>query len=469
MTLTRRSFLKALGAGAASLPFISLLERSVFGAEATGTAKRFIGIFHPHGVSSPLFLGPDMMSPTMDLQYADSVLAPFDDAVTYGRSFKDVLTPIHGLDVTAEGGHDAPQALLTASSGANSSIDQFLAVERGLGSSTPVTNVVLAVGNSATEKSKCISFGAGGVVLPKIIDPRQTFDLLFANLVVGDDPDGQAKLEQARLRGQSVLDFVRGDIGRLQPKLAAPEKIKLDQHLTSLREIEKRLEAAGGGGGPMCVKPAQPREIDRVRWYNGGEPNFEEITNLQVDLLAQAMACDITRFGTIMFNDLSRGGAAPAGLAGLPDDNHGDLAHRYDGPWGPHYGNGGDGDRASWLELGKLNRWHYGKCARLLQRLDEGGILDETLVLMTSDMGDPAAHSSRNVPVILAGGAGGAFQMGRRVVLQSDCPPDRWFCDDKALVPNNRLLVSVACAFGVDIDRFGGGDDAVGALTELDA
>ncbi|MEM1348132.1 MAG: DUF1552 domain-containing protein [Myxococcota bacterium] len=469
MTLTRRSFLKALGAGAATLPFLSLLERSVFGAEATGTAKRFIGLYHPHGASSPLFLGPDATSSTMELRYRDSVLAPFDDPATYGRSFKDVIAPIHGLDVIAEGGHDAPQALLTASSGANASIDQFLAVEKGLGSATPVTSVVLAVGNSNSEKSKCISFAPGGVVLPKIINPRQTFDLLFANLVVGDDPDGQAKLAQARLRGQSVLDFVRGDIKRLEPRLAAPEKLKLDQHLTSLREIEKRLESAGGAVGPMCVKPSQPREIDKVRWYNGGEPNFEEITNLQVDLLAQAMTCDVTRFGTIMFNDLSRGGAAPAGLAGLPDDNHGDLAHRYDGPWGPHYGNGGEGDRASWRELGKLNRWHYGKCARLLQRLEEGGILEETLVLMTSDMGDPAAHSSRNIPVVLAGGAGGALRMGRRVLLQDDCPPDRYFCDEKMLVPNNRLLVSVARAFGVEIDRFGGGDDAVGALSALQA
>ncbi len=219
--------------------------------------------------------------------------------------------------------------------------------------------------------------------------------------------------------------------------------------------------------GATCARPARPREIDRVRFYNGGEPNFEEIVNLQIDLLAQAMACDVTRFGTLQMWDLSRGGAAPAGLPELPDDNHSDLAHVYDAPRVSHYNDGGaPGSPETWRALGKLNRWHYGKCARLLQRLEEFGILDETLVVMTSDMGDPAAHSSRNIPVLLAGGAGGAFRMGRRVHLAPDCPPERAWCagDDRTVIPNNHLLTSIAQAFGVETDSFAG---VSGALTEI--
>ncbi|MEO1266564.1 MAG: DUF1552 domain-containing protein [Myxococcota bacterium] len=447
MTLTRRSFLRALGAGAASLPFIGMLERSVFGNEPGRVAKRFIGVYHPHGASSPLYLNPEG---DYSLTFPNCVLSPFDDPATYGRSFKDVLVPIEGLDVIAQGGHDAPKALLTGSKAENSSLDQFLAAEQGLGAQTPVTSVVLGVGRDG----EGISFGVGGTPLPKIIQPEQTFDLLFADLIVGDDPEAQARLAAARLRGQSVLDFIRGDLSRLQPRLANEERIKLDQHLTSLREIEKRLEGPSVGGA-QCTKPARPPFFERFRQYNRGEPNFDAITDLQIDLLAQAMACDVTRFATLWLEDLSRGGAQPAGLE-LPDNNHQDLAHRYDGPR-PWQNNQGNPD--SWLELGKLNRYHYGKCARLLQRLDQFGVLDETLVWISSDMGNPSSHSSRNVPTLLAGGAGGAFRMGRRLTLVEDCDDGTPWCNNPNLVPNNHLMVTIAQAFGIPIDSFGTDSD----------
>ena len=465
MTLTRRKFLRALGVGAATLPFVGALERSVFGADPDH-ATRFIGIFHPHGASSPLFLGTG--TDGCDIAFPDSVLSPFDDASTYGRSFKDVILPLAGVDVLAASGHSAPQALLTGSESKNSSLDYFLAVEQGLGDVTPVSHLVLGVGAGGTSQESSLTYGPGGVPLPKVIDPRQTFQLLFANFVSGDDPEAQARLAYNRARGKSVLDHVRADLSRLNGRLAAPERLKLEQHTTSLREIEKRLDATQPGG-VACMRPGEPPEIPRLQSYNGGEPYFDQITDLQIDLLAQAMACDITRFATLWMGDLSRGGAEPAGLAGLPDNNHDDLAHLYDGPRGAHYGNAKEGTPGTWSDLGRLNRYHYGKCARLLERLDAYGVLDETLVWMSSDMGNPASHSSRNVPTLLAGGAGGTFRMGRRVVLNSDCPPDRYFCDDPTFVPNNHLLVSIAQAFGVDVDRFGTDDDPSVTTGEISA
>ena len=94
----------------------------------------------------------------------------------------------------------------------------------------------------------------------------------------------------------------------------------------------------------------------------------------------------------------------------------------------------------------------------LLQRLDEAGILDSTLVYASSDMGNPAAHSTRNVPTVLAGGANGNIRMGRRLAYSLDCPLGTW-CDpagsDYQTMGNNRLLVSIAAAFGVEIDSYG--------------
>jgi hypothetical protein len=137
---------------------------------------------------------------------------------------------------------------------------------------------------------------------------------------------------------------------------------------------------------------------------------------------------------------------------------HNDIAHTYSAPRAPHYGSGAPGDPATWARLGVQNLYSYSKVARLLQRLNERGILDDTIVLVASDMGDPAAHSSRNVPMLLAGGGGlrAGWTMGRRLAVRDDCPPDRYYCDPPTLVPHNKVLLSIARAFGAtDLMKFG--------------
>jgi hypothetical protein len=109
-----------------------------------------------------------------------------------------------------------------------------------------------------------------------------------------------------------------------------------------------------------------------------------------------------------------------------------------------------------------------------MQRLDALGALDNTLIYVTSDMGNPALHSTQNVPTLLCGGAGGAFRMGRRVRLGADCNNDTPWCAPGeptfAGVSNNHLLVSIAQAFGVQLDSFGTQPEAkhtTGRLSEL--
>src|SRR6185436_21011061 len=104
------------------------------------------------------------------------------------------------------------------------------------------------------------------------------------------------------------------------------------------------------------------------------------------------------------------------------------------------------------------------------QRLAEHGLLDSTLVFMSSDLGDPARHSVRNVPTLLAGGAQGRLKMGRRIVLGSECPSSDYDCASPRFTANNKLLVTIAQAFGVQTDRFGTTLDpalSTGALAEL--
>lgn len=468
--LARRAFLKAVGGSAASFPLLGMLADSAAQSGGDELPLKFIGMYHPHGVCAEYWaMQPGDTETDFDIGYANCSLSPFDDAATYGRSFKDLILPIEGIDLASNAnGHDTAATILTGSrvSGgpSNASLDQVLAIEHGLGADTRLASIALAVGEEGAEPGLTLSYGPGGAPLPKVIDPVQAFDLLFAGFVANDDPGAQAAAARQRALGKSIIDFVSADINRLHPKLAAREQQKLDQHLTSLRELEKQFGAPEIGAG--CVVPAAPGSFPATKRYNGGEPYFTPITDAFIDVLAQAMACDITRFATLYLADLSFDGNP----YGLPVDNHGSVAHTYNpSPLGNDFRPGGDGDASTWLPLSQINRYNYGQIARLMQRLDDFGALDSTLIYASSDMGNPAIHSTRNVPTLLAGGANGKFRMGRRLRMDRDCPESDLWCSD-AGTPNNHLLVSILQAFGIEQNSFGtqpDNADSTGALSDL--
>ena len=434
---SRRSALTALGAGgllALGLPG----RRSAQAVEAR--PKYFIGIYMPHGMARELWLP----QPGFEIGYAGSVLAPFDDAATFGQSFREQVLTVEGLDLSAgmaagTTGHDGSRVILTGSggNGRNASLDQFLAVERGLAQGTPLSSLVLGVGSDSPALGWCVSYAKGGSALPKIIDPTQTFTQAFAQWVVGNDPTAVARAAAERKRGKSLLDYWRVELATLSARAPASERDKLDQHATALRELEQRLD----GELVDCTPPLPPdaATFPLVHAYQGGEPYFDTVTNLQIDLLAQALSCGVTRFATLFLNDLSRTHQDPE----LPDDVHIDVAHRYDTSGRDGVG----GTPATWQALGRQNHYTYSKIARLLQRLAERNLLQDTVLVAMSDMGDPARHSSRQVPTLLAGGWGGRLKGGRHLDLGSTG------------TPNNRLLVAIQQAFGVESDSFGQSTD----------
>lgn len=475
---TRRNFLRAMGAGMAALPFSRLLENSVAQAAGEALPLKFITIYHPHGLAAELWaMKPTDTESNFDIGYQDCSLKPFDDAATYGKSFKDKILVVEGVDhLSNANGHDSAGTILTGSfidasarRPMNSSLDQFLAVNKGLGADTRITSVNLGVGNDASDPGLTLSYGEGGAPLPKIIDPVAAFQLLFAGFAAGTDPAAIAAAERKRKLGQSVVDFVRWDVNRLRTGLAAPEQQKLDQHLSALREIEKQFEAGATGGS--CTVPASPdaSKFPMLKQYNGGEQYFDAITDAHIDILAQSLACDITRFGTLFMNDLSYANNP----LGLPSDNHGGVAHQYNASTVGNNNITSAGTPASWLPLAQFNRYVYSKVARLMQKLDALGILDSTIIYVTSDMGNPNLHSCRNVPTVIAGGANGKFRMGRRIKAGASCPENDPWCPGKpAYTPttNSKILVSVAQAFGVEVDTFGTQNDpkfVTGALSAL--
>jgi hypothetical protein len=443
--LSRRRFLAALGVSGAWLAR-ETDARADTAVEAT--PRRFIGVYTPHGRAHELWQPRD----GFDIAYENASLQPLDDAARYGKSFKDRLLVLDGIDLSAgievgTTGHDGSRVILTGSGadGKNASLDQYLAIEHGLGAETPHTSLTLGIGNDSTEVGWNISWSRGGTPVPKWIDPSRVYAELFG------DPLGarREELERDRQRGKSVLDRVRNDLSRLHRRAPRSERTKLEQHATALREIEKRLQPRS----QTCAAPAPPRGFERLKAYGGGEPYFDAITDLQIDLLARAVACDLTRVATLYLADLTRSRLMPE----LPEDIHSDVSHRYDAR---------DGKRAgtpeSWHKLGMQNRYSYGKLARLLQRLDEAGSLETSLVHVSSDMGDPARHSSRQVPTLLVAGSAFGLKTGRYLDL-------RHGADLAKGVPNNRLLVSIAQLFGAKVERFGQSRDPSLLSGKLDA
>ena len=499
---SRRSFLRAVGAGATALPFYRLLEDSFARAAGAPLPLKLMAISHPHGIANEYW---GMRSPTspdisvdgmsmkgtdtetnFNISYPNCSLQPFDDAATYGKSFKDRLLLIEGLDLAADG-HDATATILTGSrlngsAPANSSLDQFLAVEKGLGAATKKSNIVLAVGTTDLQPANVLSFSAGGVGVGKIISPFEAFDYLFGSFVPTNDAAGQAALKRKNALGQSVVDAIRADVNRLRGRLAPVEQQKMDQHLSAIRDLEKTFSSMTG---TTCVPPARPAagsfptDIEKLKRHNGGEPYFDTITNFFIDLMAQAFACDITRFGTLVLNDLpwdSSGGASTDSLGlGLPADLHNEVAHKYISrgyDWQNKLAT--TGTATTWLPLAKYNKYAYSKVARLMQKLDALGALDNVLIYATSELGNPNLHSSDSVPTLLAGGVNVPFRFGRRLKLTPDCtkPNDSCMTRDTKFASgaNNHLLVSIAQAFGVNVNSFGNGVDSTfttGALSGL--
>ena len=451
--VARRRFLAALGVSGVFLTqetrgWAELAQAAASATKTEAPPRRYIAVYTPHGRAHELW----QPRAGFDIGFEGSTLEPFDDANSYGKSFRQHLLVLDGIDLSAgievgTTGHDGSRVILTGSGGdgKNASLDQFLAVEQGLGTETPHTSLTLGIGSDSTEVGQNISWSRGGTPVPKWIDPSRVHAELFGS------PLGARKeeLEHARKSGKSVLDRVRQDLARLAKRAPQSERTKLEQHATALRDIEKRLTHIERS----CATPAPPPGFERLRAYGGGEPYFDAITDLQIDLLARAISCDLTRFATLYLADLTRSKL----FAELPEDVHQEVAHRYDGRDEVHAGT-----PESWRKLALQNRYSYGKVARLLQRLDEAGALESTLVQTSSDMGDPARHSSRQVPTLLLAGSALGLKTGRYVDV-------RHGKNLQEGVPNNRLLVSIAQLFGANIQHYGQSKNTALLSGKLDA
>ncbi|EDY16309.1 protein of unknown function DUF1552 [Chthoniobacter flavus Ellin428] len=441
-TISRRRFLRGLGI-AMSLPWLESLNS--WGAAAAGVSgasgapRRLAVCFMGNGVN-PFHWGAENTPQGMQLLKS---LSPLE-------SLKDKLLVFKGLwnptTVAGPGGHYPKMNLLsgltvkqtTTDVQVGTTMDQLVAAETG--KHTPMPSIVLGTEGPSYSTdagytsiySAYISWSSPTSPAPKEIYPQQAFDQLF-------DDGSQRK------RDKSVLDLVNDDAKALRTRLSKHDVHKLDEYLTSVRELEQRIEradefskanTAGAGWQPTVKAPTFPRPAAGI------PAKANEHLRTMFDIMVLAFQMDRTRVATFMLNnDLTN---MNFGIEGVKGGVH-ELSHHANDP-----------KRLEQYQL--VNQHHMELWAEALQKMaatneGERSLLDNSMAMFTSSLFDGNAHDSRQLPVLLAGGGGGTIKGGR--MLDYSKEENRKLC---------RLHMALMDRMGCKTDHFG---DADKALTDL--
>ncbi len=437
MNTTRRKFLRGTGV-ALGLPWLESV--SVFGAETPkqNVAPRRLGVcFTGNGVN-PHHWGAKMGANGIEFSNSLRPLEPIKNQVAV---FTGLWNP---TTMEGEGGHYSKMNVLsglrvkktTTDIEVGTTMDQIVAAHAGR--NTPVPSIVLGTERPSYSTdsgftslySAYISWSTPTTPAPKEIFPQQAFDQLF--------DDGSK-----RKRDKSILDLVLGDAKGLRTRLSQRDSQKLDEYLSSVREIELRVEQAekisqaetGGQGWQPSVKtPTLGRP-------EAGIPaSSEDHIRIMFDILLLAYQMDRTRVATFMLNnDLSQ--MRFPSLDGVSSGIH-ELSHHQN-------------DETRLAHYQKVNEFQVKLWSEFLQKMaatneGERSLLDNSMILLTSSLMDGNAHDSRQLPVVLAGGGGGTIKGGQAYDLSAD--PNRKLC---------RLHLALMDRMGVRVERLGDAENAL--------
>jgi hypothetical protein len=262
--------------------------------------------------------------------------------------------------------------------------------------------------------------------LPAEAHPRNVFERLFGE-------GGSAAERRAALqRRASLLDWVRDDVTRLQTKLGAEDRTRVNQYLDTVREVERRVQRAEAGAADEALP-----DLDRPA---GVPAAYAEHARLMFDLQVLALQADVTRVITFQLARETSNRTYPE--IGVPDPHH-PLTHH-----------GNDPDKVA--RMAKINAFHVSLFAYFLEKLKatpegNGSLLDNVLYLYGSGMGDPNVHDHVNLPTLVAGGGAGRLKGGRHIKYAEP-------------TPLANLHLTLLDKMGVHMDAFA---DSTGKLDEL--
>ncbi len=446
LTLSRRTVLHGLGV-AIGLPWLEAMMPNRSLAAPAGPSKpprRAAFFFVPNGENmdqwrpkevGPLKDLPPTLQPLAD--YREKLLMFSGLTLNGGRALGDgpgdharcLASFLTGAHPHKTGGKDIRNGM---------SIDQLIA--EAIGKQTRLPSLELGIEPSKQAGScdsgySCVyssvmSWRNETSPIMKEINPRAVFDRLFGDGETAEQKKNRAERQKDR---KSILDFVLEDASALQNKLGKSDKQKLDEYLHAVRQIERQMADAD---------KLQPGELEAADYPRpqGAPREFAEHVRLLMDMMVLAMQTDSTRVLSFMYaNAGSNRSYVDIGVR----DGHHSLSH---------HGNNKDKLDA----LAKINLHHITLLKYFLDKLagiqeGDGTLLDHSTILYGSGLADPNQHRHDDLPILVAGGGGGALRGGRHLKYPAD-------------TPLTNLYLSIANNMGAKADSF---SDSTGVLTDL--
>jgi Protein of unknown function (DUF1552) len=409
--LPRRTFLKGLGA-AVALPMLDAMTPAFAGPAASGGPTRLAFIYVPNGVTLDQWT-PAGVGRSFEFSRILKPLEPFRDRTMvltglaqqnanqlgdgpgdHARAAACYLTGVH------------PKKTAGADIQAGISVDQIAAAH--IGTETRFPSIELGCDDSRTvgncdsgyscAYTNSVSWRSPSSPMPPETNPRLAFERLFGGLDAGLDAETRARRRRQR---RSILDLVADRTTSLVSTLGPPDRRKIDEYLTSVREIERRIQVA----------EQDSREVTPDFEMPSGVPvTFAEYASLMYDIQAVAFQADLTRVATLMIG--REGSLRTYPEIGVPDPHH-PLTHHRNNP--------------QWIEkITKVNTFHMELFAKFVSKLraipdGDGTVLDHSILVYGSGISDGDKHTHEDLPVLLVGGGGG-IQGNRHVVYDPDTP-----------------------------------------------
>jgi len=401
-----------------ALPWLESMTPAFAKSAASLPPKRFVSVSLALGLHAPNLNPIDSgfnYTPSLYLSKIQDLLG--DMTIVTGSSHPGVT-----------GGHKASGSILTGAPYSRSavfkntiSIDQHMA--KHLGHHTRFPSLVLNLSSSNSP-----SYTETGSMIPAESSPAK----LFSKLFVADSPEDQAVQVERLKEGRSIMDVVAADAKTLQGSLGAGDRDKMDQYFESVRAFEKRL----GSSEDWAQKPKPVVKMKLPRHIPGSNEIIQR-KKLMLDIMLLALQTDSTRFITLHID--GNGGSLP--IEGVNEGYH-SLSHH-----------GLDEDKIEQLtivENALVETW--GGFIRGLKETNESNstLLNQTNVLLTSNLGNASAHDNKNMPVLFAGGG---FRHGQHLAFNKD---------DNYPLPN--LYVSALQRQGLETDRFATGTGTMSGL-----
>ncbi|MGV3724572.1 MAG: DUF1552 domain-containing protein [Actinomycetota bacterium] len=427
--ISRRTVLRGMGVSMC-LPLLESLQPASAATKSAPKAKppvRMAVLYMPNGVNphawQPAGIGSEFQ--------LSEILAPLGNV----KSDVLVFTELMNKNSIVGDGHYVKVApfltgtAVTKTTGSDLrcggvSIDQIVA--QRIGNLTPLPSLELSIESVTTGVDtnvgftrlygSHISWGNPTTPLTREVNPQLAFDRLFRS--------DAAKGQGASPTDRGILDLVSEDAKRLQAKVGKADRLKLEEYFDSVRSVEKRIAFdAARRRAEYAEDPLARKEIEKlgtriVDYYKDparlGERKIDhtEQVRLMLDIMVLAFWTDSTRVSTFMFgNEVS--GKNFAFLPGVNGGHHQTSHH--------------ENDKAKLEEYKRINIWHLQQYAYMLERMKaikegEGTLLDNSMVLFGSGMKDGNAHSPVNLPLVLAGRAGGALATGRHLIYEKKTP-----------------------------------------------